>query len=117
MKRDDREAFGGGQRDGQDRAAGPGRRLVPAVGKGAAGAEPGDRHREQDGDRRHPPGLGGPAAVGWRPASLRNRQVVVFPGELPFPFGQIRFAHRDGQVQPLEFHAVIMTPGRPDMGA
>jgi hypothetical protein len=47
---------------------------------------------------------------------------VVFPGELPFPFGQIRFAHRDDhapvlsdraaldpghdQVQPLSF-----TPG------
>src|SRR5580693_9356394 len=68
-----------------------------------------------------------PGGCARRPASLWNRQVVVFPGELPFPFGQIRFTHRDDeapvlsdramlepghdQVQPLEFHA-----GNPDGG-
>src|SRR5580693_6447760 len=68
-----------------------------------------------------------PGGCARRPASLWNRQIVVFPGELPFPFGQIRFAHRDheapvlsdraalepghDQVQPLEFHA-----GNPDGG-
>ena len=34
------------------------------MGKGAAGAEAGDRRREQDRDRRHPPDLGGPAIAG-----------------------------------------------------
>jgi hypothetical protein len=29
-------------------------------GEGAAGPQSGDRHHEQDGDRGHPPGSGGP---------------------------------------------------------
>src|SRR5580704_18047430 len=68
-----------------------------------------------------------PGGCARRPASLWNRQVVVFPGELPFPFGQIRFTHRDHEapvlsdraalepghdpIQPLEFYA-----GNPDGG-